>query len=95
MKCEPESYYPIYLQLKDQPCTVIGGGQIAEGKVEGLLAAGAQVKLVSPALTGPLAAIVRAGNVTYVERSYQPGDLQGAFMVICATDQPEINHQVW
>lgn len=95
MKSEPESYYPIYLQLKDQPCTVIGGGKIAEGKVEGLLAAGAQVKLVSPALTGPLAAIVRAGDVTYVERAYQPGDLQGAFMVICATDQPEINHQVW
>ncbi len=95
MKSEPESYYPVYLQLKGQPCTVIGGGKIAEGKVEGLLAAGAQVKLVSPALTGPRAAIVRAGNVTYVERAYQPGDLQGAFVVICATDQHEINHQVW
>ena len=36
-----------------------------------------------------------AKQIHYVARAYQSGDLTGAFMVICATDQTEINHQVW
>ena len=89
------TYYPIYLELHDQPCIVIGGGKIAEGKVEGLLAAGAQVTIVSPDLTSHLHTLVEQNQITYIARIYQHGDLASAFMVICATDQNEINHQVW
>jgi siroheme synthase-like protein len=95
MKSEPETYYPVFLQLKDQPCVVIGGGKIAEGKVESLLESQARVTLVSPDLTARLDEHVRTRRVTYIRRAYQPGDLQGAFLVICATDQTETNHQVW
>jgi len=89
------TYYPIYVQLYDQPCVVIGGGKIAEGKVEGLLAAEAKVTVVSPELTSRLHTLVEQNQITHIARTYQPGDLAGAFMVICATDQTEINHQVW
>lgn len=89
------AYYPIYLQLFEQPCVVIGGGKIAEGKVEGLLAAGARVTVISPELTAPLHELVERDEIAYLARKYQPGDLAGAFLVICATDQVEINHQVW
>ena len=89
------TYYPIYLELHDQPCIVIGGGKIAEGKVDGLLAAGAQVTIVSPDLTSHLQMLVEQNKVAYIARTYQHGDLDGNFMVICATDQNEINHQVW
>lgn len=89
------TYYPIYLQLKDQPCVVIGGGKIAEGKVEGLLAAGAKVTLVSPELTSHLHELARRQEITHLARRYQPGDLSGAFLVVCATDEAEVNHQVW
>lgn len=89
------TYYPVYIQLHEQPCIVIGGGKIAEGKVEGLLAAGAKVTLVSPEITSHLNELVKQNQVIYIPRVYQPGDLAGAFMVICATDQTEINHQVW
>ncbi|HEY2980184.1 MAG TPA: bifunctional precorrin-2 dehydrogenase/sirohydrochlorin ferrochelatase, partial [Anaerolineales bacterium] len=89
------TYYPVYIQLDAQPCIVIGGGKIAEGKVEGLLAAHAQVTVVSPALTPRLWEMAEHGLITYVPRLYQEGDLAGAFIVISATDQPEINHQVW
>lgn len=95
MKSEPETYYPVFLQLKDQPCVVIGGGKIAEGKVESLLESQARVTLISPDLTDRLGEHVRAGRVTYIQRAYRPGDLRGAFLAICATDQPEINRQVW
>jgi precorrin-2 dehydrogenase / sirohydrochlorin ferrochelatase len=89
------TYYPVYIQLREQPCVVIGGGKIAEGKVEGLLAVQAQVTLISPDLTPHLHELAKEKHITYLARTYQPGDLTGAFMVICATDQTEINHQVW
>jgi precorrin-2 dehydrogenase len=89
------TYYPVYIQLKEQPCVVIGGGKIAEGKVEGLLAVEAKVTLISPDLTPHLQDLVKQNRITYLSRTYQPGDLTGAFIVICATDQAEINHQVW
>ncbi len=89
------TYYPVYIQLHEQPCVVIGGGKIAEGKVEGLLAAGAKITLISPEITSHLNELVKQDQMAYVPREYQPGDLSGAFMVICATDQTGINHQVW
>ena len=89
------NYYPIYVQLNEQPCVVIGGGKIAEGKVDGLLAANAKVKIISPELTPHLNDLVKQDQIEYAARNYQAGDLSGAFMVICATDQNEINHQVW
>jgi precorrin-2 dehydrogenase/sirohydrochlorin ferrochelatase len=89
------TYYPVYIQLRDQPCVAVGGGKIAEGKVDGLLAAEAKVTVISPDLTPHLHALAHQKQITYLERTYQPGDLTGAFMVICATDQADINHQVW
>jgi siroheme synthase-like protein len=89
------TYYPVYIEMREQPCVVIGGGKIAESKVEGLLAAKANVTVISPDLTANLRELVEEKKITYIARAYQPGDLTGAFMVICATDQTQINHQVW
>ena len=89
------TYYPVYIEMRDQPCVVIGGGKIAEGKVDGLLAAAAHVTVISPGLTQHLRELVNQDKVRYLARTYQPGDLSGAFMVICATDRADINHQVW
>jgi siroheme synthase-like protein len=89
------TYYPVYIQLKGQPCVVVGGGNIAEGKVEGLLAVEANVTVIAPTLTERLRDLADQKQITYWARSYQAGDLTGAFLVICATDQAEINHQVW
>jgi precorrin-2 dehydrogenase/sirohydrochlorin ferrochelatase len=94
-KAAMNTYYPIYVQLREQPCVVIGGGKIAEGKVEGLLAVQAKVTVIAPDLTSRLRQRVESRQITYLARAYQPGDLSGAFLVICATDQREINHQVW
>ena len=89
------TYYPVYIQLREQSCVVIGGGRIAEGKVDGLLAAEAKVTVISPDLTPHLSQLEEQGLISYIAREYRPGDLTGAFMVICATDQAEINYQVW
>jgi len=89
------TYYPVYIELRNQSCVVIGGGKIAEGKVEGLLAVEARVTVISPELSPRLQELSNQKQITYIPRPYQAGDLTGAFMVICATDQAEINHQVW
>jgi siroheme synthase-like protein len=89
------NYYPVYLNLQGRRCVVIGGGPIAEGKVKGLLEVGAQVSLVSPSLTPALQALADEARLTHLRRSYQPGDLAGALLVISATDDRAVNERVW
>lgn len=74
---------------------VIGGGQVAARKVEGLLAAGAQVMVISPILIHELQTLADAGIVSFLPRAYQEGDLQGAYLAIAATDNVSVNHAVW
>ncbi len=88
--------YPINLVgLKNERCLVIGGGAVAEGKVMGLITAGARPIIISPAITPNLAALAAAGRVEYRSRAVCPQDVAGAFLVIVATDDPELNRQVW
>lgn len=89
-------YYTICLvELPKQLTIVIGGGSVAARKVEGLIAAGAQVKIISPALTPKLQRRVEAGEVTVLPRPYQDGDLEGAHLVIAATNDAIVNEAVW
>jgi uroporphyrin-III C-methyltransferase/precorrin-2 dehydrogenase/sirohydrochlorin ferrochelatase len=87
-------YYPVLLDLADRSCVVVGGGAVAEGKVAPLVAAGARVTVIAPTLTPALAAQHRAGRFAHLGREYRQGDLAGAFLVIGATDDPDVNHAV-
>lgn len=88
------TYYPVFLDLTDGPVLVVGGGPVAEGKVEGLLAAGANVTVVSPTVTPRLAGWVAAGRIEYLARAYQPGDLAGRRLALVATDAPAVSGAV-
>lgn len=68
---------------------------MAARKVEGLLAADAPVKVISPVCSPELQAMSDVGAVTFIQRPYQNGDLEGAFLVIAATDDPVVNQTVW
>ena len=68
---------------------------MAARKVEGLLAANAQVKVISPVLIPELQKLVDSGAISYTHRSYQDGDLEGSFLVIAATDDSAVNQAVW
>ncbi len=87
-------YYPVLLDLRDRHCVVVGGGTIAEGKVGPLMAAGAKVTVIAPALTAGLTEQHRAGRFAHLARGYQTGDLAGAFLAIGATDDPSVNAAV-
>lgn len=77
--------YPISLDLGGRPCLVVGGGPVAEDKVDGLLAAGAAVTVVSPLLTPALAAHTRGRRIRHRARAYRRGDLAGQQLVFTAT----------
>ncbi len=84
-------YFPVYLELRDRPCAVIGGGGVAERKALSLLEAGASVTVVSPSLTPKLRELSESGKINYLQKEYEEKDLSGEFLVIAATDSPEIN----
>lgn len=85
------SYYPVALDLDGKGCLVVGGGEIADGKLDALLASGARVTVVSPSVRPRIAALAEAGRITLHQRPYQSGDLAGAFLVIAATDDRAVN----
>jgi len=84
-------YYPMYLDLRERPCVVIGGGRVAERKALSLLEAGADVTVVSPSLTPKLRELAASGKVLHLQKAFEEKDLAGAFLVIAATDSLEVN----
>jgi siroheme synthase-like protein len=89
------SYYPVFLDLRDRPCAVLGGCAMAEEKVRGLLAAGARVTVIAPSLTPALAELAAEGRILHRAREYQPGDLQGVVLAISTDRTPEVAGAVW
>lgn len=87
--------YPIYLtQLANGLAVVVGGGRVAERKINGVLAAGGRVRLISPQATPQLQTWAAAGQIEWMTRNYQAGDLAGAFLVFAATNQRQTNAQI-
>jgi precorrin-2 dehydrogenase/sirohydrochlorin ferrochelatase len=86
--------YPVSLVIKDRMALVVGGGTVAARKVEGLLAASAQVRVVAPQICPELAALVETGLCAWDERPYETTDLANAQLVLAATDDSAINAQL-
>jgi len=88
--------YPIFLVgLADRRCVVIGGGEEAQRKVEGLLECEAAVIVISVAITQQLSAWNAQGRITWIKRDYRPGDLHDAFMVIATGTQRNTSDRIW
>lgn len=87
-------YYPVALDLAGRQCLVVGGGTIAADKVEGLLAAGAGVTVVSPTLEPRLERLVSLGSIVHHRRGYRSSDLDGVYLTYGATDNLATNAQV-
>ncbi|QNI32325.1 bifunctional precorrin-2 dehydrogenase/sirohydrochlorin ferrochelatase [Alloacidobacterium dinghuense] len=89
------SLFPIFLKLQDRRCLVVGAGEIAESKIHSLLAAGADVTVVSPEAKPDLIASANVGLFTWHRREYAAADLDGMFLVVAATDSLEVNAAVY
>ena len=87
------TYYPVMLDLAGKRCLVIGGGQVAERRIKGLLEAGASVRVVSPEVSERIAGWEAEGKLSVCRKPYEAEDGEDAFLVFAATDRPEVNEQ--
>jgi precorrin-2 dehydrogenase / sirohydrochlorin ferrochelatase len=84
-------YYMVCLDLEGRSCLVVGAGPIGLEKASGLAECGARVTVVAPHAVAGLAAL----DVEWLAREYQPGDLEGRFLVVAATSNEELNRRVF
>ena len=87
-------YYPVFLDLSARSCVVIGGGPIAEGKIQMLLECGANITMISPTVTSKIRDLAKTGTIQLEEREYKEGDLNQAYLVIAATDDNNVNQTI-
>jgi uroporphyrin-III C-methyltransferase/precorrin-2 dehydrogenase/sirohydrochlorin ferrochelatase len=86
--------YPSGLRLEGRRVVVVGGGHVAQRRVPQLIAAGADVYVVSPQVTPSIEGLVGAGEVTWLRRGFEAEDLDGTWYVVAATDDVEVNERV-
>jgi precorrin-2 dehydrogenase / sirohydrochlorin ferrochelatase len=89
------TFYIACLKLTGRRCLVVGAGSIGLEKVDGLLAASASVHVIAPEACDEIRQLAAAGDLEWTARDFRPGDLEGHFLAIAATDDTEINIAVF
>ncbi|MAR92799.1 MAG: uroporphyrinogen-III C-methyltransferase [Pseudomonadales bacterium] len=87
-------YLPLFYQVTDKPCLVVGGGEVATRKASMLLRAGARLRVVATAFEPAMDELLAAAGSERLQRQYQSQDLEGMALVIAATDDDVLNSQV-
>ena len=87
-------YYPVYLDVRDRTCLVVGGGAVGTRKARTLLRAGARVTVVSPEVTADLEALAEEGRVRLHRRPYAADDMMDVFLVFGTTDNRALNRKI-
>lgn len=89
------AYYPVFLDVRERRCVVFGGGDIGEEKAARLMEFGARTFVISPEINEGLKDELDGARLTWIRRSYQPGDLDGAFIAIVAdTSDGKMNRAI-
>jgi siroheme synthase-like protein len=86
--------YPVSLALAGRKVLVVGGGRVATRRVEDLLATGARLEVVAPAVSVDITAWAEGGRLSLARRPFEAGDLAGAWLCVAATDDPAVNRAV-
>ena len=86
--------FPLTLRIAGRKVVVVGGGHVATRRAHALVEAGAELTVISPTLTARLTELAEQGRVTWIERPYEEGDLDGAWLVQTATADPATDDQV-
>jgi siroheme synthase-like protein len=84
-------FYPVLLNLEGRRCAVIGGNAMAAEKALGLCEAGAVVTVLAETVVDELAEAILLGNIRWIQRQWQRGDLAGFYLAVCAPDDRRIN----
>jgi len=88
------TYYPVFLDIQDKQCLVVGGGKVAERKVEMLLQFNARVTVVSPTMTKALSKLGETDKIKFFRRNYRAKDLENTALVFACTDKNAVNNKI-
>ncbi|MEX1009151.1 MAG: bifunctional precorrin-2 dehydrogenase/sirohydrochlorin ferrochelatase [Acidimicrobiia bacterium] len=89
------SGYPVNLVVDGRRCVVVGAGRIAARKISALLDAGADVQVIAPDVGSEVRGWADAGKLELVDRTFEPADLDGAWLATTATGDPAVDHAVF
>jgi precorrin-2 dehydrogenase/sirohydrochlorin ferrochelatase len=87
--------FPLFLKLQGRRCLVVGAGTIAEGKIAGLLDAGAHLRVVAPEATAQIRTWADANKIDWHQRSFGSSDLDGIFLVVAATSDTRVHNHIF
>ena len=87
-------YYPVFLDIQNKKCVVVGGGEVAARKAERLLDCGAKVLVISPKLSPDLAGLKEKNVISHIAAEYQGDLIDGAALIIGATDDEKTNARI-
>ena len=87
--------FPLFLKLRGRPCLVVGAGKISEGKIAGLLEAGAHVRVIALNATERIVHWHKTKKLRLKQRTFRPRDLDGMFLVVAATNSPKVHRAIY
>lgn len=87
--------FPAFLKVAGRRCLVVGAGPVAEDKIDGLLRAEAEVRVVAPRASRQVHSWARAGKIRWDARNFRSSDLRGAFLVVAATSSPALHAEIY
>ncbi|MEA2641206.1 MAG: uroporphyrin-III C-methyltransferase / precorrin-2 dehydrogenase / sirohydrochlorin ferrochelatase [Chloroflexota bacterium] len=85
------AYFPVALDIRGKRCLVVGAGTVAATKLGAILASGAEITIVAPHVAPEVASLAATHGCVVHRRRFGPQDLDGAFLVMTATDDPAVN----
>jgi precorrin-2 dehydrogenase/sirohydrochlorin ferrochelatase len=89
------NYYPVLLDIRNRPAIVVGGNRLAAEKAAALVASGALVQVISETFHKHLRSMAERGEVTLRQKTYERGDLAGAFVVVAVTNEQPLIEAIW
>lgn len=89
-----KAYFPIFTDISKKKILVVGGGSVAQRRVNTLLPFNSNITVIAPKITAGLILLGEEGKIRCLPKSYEQGDLEGADIVLAATDSPGLNHAV-
>lgn len=90
-----DELFPIFVKLRGRHCLVVGGGPVAESKMESLLRCGAKVRVVAPEISSGIRHAAEEGKIAWSQRAFLPADLEDAFLVVAATSSSELHEEIF
>ena len=89
------SLLPIFMNLENRRVLLVGAGNVALEKIGTLLKTGLKLRVIAPRVLPEVLQLAAEGKLELLKREFDPEDLDGSFLVITATDSPNVNHAVY